>query len=483
MAPRSRRRCSACGHAHGPEPQELAGPGGWKRGLTRDRRGGIAALFGRDPGSGLRAGAGLVLGRRRRDLHHGASAPRSRSRRSRPSRSAPRAWRGASPHARPGTGHAALARHRSRRRRAGAGVRACACWRAIWRASGLSDSDGEGRRFCKSSGSSIPVIQAPMGGGFTPPELIAAVSNAGALGSLGAPYMTPAQISDGGSQDPRAHRKSFNINIFVGGYATSSEIHPAPMLALLADIHASSSVCRRQCCPRSRPVPFAAQFEAVMQARPAVFSFAFGHSHLRTDGAAKICKASLRSARRRRSRKRAARSRPGVDGIVAQGEEAGAHRGTFAGPFEAAMIPTLELVRGIVSALPVPVIASGGLMDGRDIAAAHAVRARQRRSSGQLSCRARNRGAPPAYKRALLDAAKRHDRDHPRLFRTHRRAASPTPSSARSTEEAILPFPLQNDLTRPMRARRGQAGATPTICRSGRAAAWRARANCPPPNW
>ena len=61
-----------CGHSHGPTPDQLAGPGGWKRGLTAIFAVGPAALLGRDPGAGVRAGAGHLLGRRRGDLRDGA---------------------------------------------------------------------------------------------------------------------------------------------------------------------------------------------------------------------------------------------------------------------------------------------------------------------------------------------------------------------------------------------------------------------------
>ena len=60
-----------CGHSHGPEPGQLAGPGGWRRGLRRRLRRRHPAVFGRHPGAGVRAGAGPVLGRRRRDLRDG----------------------------------------------------------------------------------------------------------------------------------------------------------------------------------------------------------------------------------------------------------------------------------------------------------------------------------------------------------------------------------------------------------------------------
>lgn len=63
----------------------------------------------------------------------------------------------------------------------------------------------------------------------------------------------------------------------------------------------------------------------------------------------------------------------GIDAVVAQGSEAGGHRGTFAVPFEAAMVATMALVPQIVDAVNIPVIASGGIMDGRGIVASRAL--------------------------------------------------------------------------------------------------------------
>ena len=91
--------------------------------------------------------------------------------------------------------------------------------------------------FLRRLGIAHPIIQAPMGGGFTPPELVAAVSNAGALGSLGAPYLTPPQIAEAAQKIHTLTTKPFNINLFAGGYATENPIDAAPMLALLAKVY------------------------------------------------------------------------------------------------------------------------------------------------------------------------------------------------------------------------------------------------------
>ncbi|MGH9455970.1 MAG: NAD(P)H-dependent flavin oxidoreductase, partial [Terriglobia bacterium] len=151
----------------------------------------------------------------------------------------------------------------------------------------------------------------------------------------------------------------------------------------------------------------------------------------------------------------------GVDAVVAQGAEAGAHRGTFAGRFEAAMVPNHDLVQGILGTGPVPVIASGGIMDGHDIAAVMALGA----SAAQLGTAflpCPESGAPDAHKRAIL-AAVQDTTVITRAFsgRPARGLANAFIARLLGMEDAILPYPLQNALTRPMRnaaAKRGDEG-------------------------
>jgi nitronate monooxygenase len=209
----------------------------------------------------------------------------------------------------------------------------------------------------KRLGIEHPVILAPMGGGPSTPELVAAVSNAGGLGSLGAPYLTPDQIAEAVRRIRALTDKPFNVNLFAGGYETERNVDPGPMLSLLAEIHEALGL-PAPALPAPPPDPFPEQLEAVLEARPPVFSFTFGipqreaMARLRARGIASLGTATTVEEARMLAE-------AGVDAIVAQGAEAGAHRGTFAGPFEAAMVPTLDLVRGILDAVPVPVIAAG----------------------------------------------------------------------------------------------------------------------------
>jgi nitronate monooxygenase len=149
----------------------------------------------------------------------------------------------------------------------------------------------------------------------------------------------------------------------------------------------------------------------------------------------------------------------GVDGVVAQGSEAGGHRGTFGGDFQSGMIGTMALVPQIVDSVSVPVIASGGIMDGRGIAAAMALGASAvQLGTAFLTCE--EAGIPEAYKKAILQA---HE-DQTRITRAFsgrpargivNRFMSEVESDAPGS---ILPFPLQNSVTRPLRSAAAKAG-------------------------
>jgi nitronate monooxygenase len=207
-----------------------------------------------------------------------------------------------------------------------------------------------------------PIIQAPMGGGPGTPALAATVSNAGCLGSLAGGYLTPEQIHADITKTRALTDRPFNVNLFAGGYHAKPDRDPAPILDVMRAIHAQFQL-PEPAIPEVPPDPFDDQVEAVLEARPAVFSFTFGippRTTLQAFRSAEIV--IIGTATTLTEAEMLAEA--GVDAIVAQGLEAGAHRGTFAGAFDEALVPTLALVRQIAAKVRTPVIASGGIMTG-----------------------------------------------------------------------------------------------------------------------
>jgi hypothetical protein len=108
-----------------------------------------------------------------------------------------------------------------------------------------------------------PIIQGPLGGGPSTPELVAAVSNAGGLGSLGAAYLTPEQIIAAIQRIKSLTGKPFQVNLFAGGWDANAQADPAPILELLAEIHQTLGL-PAPAPPLPKPDPFPEQLEAVL---------------------------------------------------------------------------------------------------------------------------------------------------------------------------------------------------------------------------
>jgi nitronate monooxygenase len=312
------------------------------------------------------------------------------------------------------------------------------------------------QEFLKLLGIEHPIIQGPMGGGPSTPELVAAVSNAGGLGSLGAAYLTPDQITDAIRRIRSLTSRPFNVNLFAGGWDANPQFDPAPMIDLLSEVHEKLGI-PLPTPPTPKLDPFPAQFEAVLDARPPIFSFTFGipdrdaMSRLKSRGIAILGTATTVDEAR-------TLEQAGVDAIVAQGSEAGAHRGTFLDSFESSMVPTLDLLRATVNAVRLPVIATGGLMDGRDVATAiSAGAAAAQLGTAFLVCP--ESGASETHKRAIL-AAQADTTVVTRAFsgRPARGLKNAFITCLDGKQNLILGYPLQNALTRTMRTAAAEQG-------------------------
>jgi nitronate monooxygenase len=185
-----------------------------------------------------------------------------------------------------------------------------------------------------------PIIQAPMAGGATTVDLVAAVGEAGAIGFFGAAYDTPERIAEITGELRRRSARPFGINLFAP-LPTPEEADPAPMLEIVARYHAELGLP-----PPAPPTPpedrFPEQLQAALDSGAAALSFTFGKPPAEAVAGARQRGLLLVGTATSEAEALELESL-GVDAVVAQGSEAGAHRGTFAGPFEDAMIGTLAL--------------------------------------------------------------------------------------------------------------------------------------------
>ena len=310
-------------------------------------------------------------------------------------------------------------------------------------------------RLCSLLGVDHPLIGAPMAGGPSTPALAAEVSKAGGLGFLGCAYSTPEQILEWSREVRSRTDRPFGINVFAD-VPDGAPVDPGPMLELLRPIHEALGLPAPELsgvAPRSLD----AQIEAIVQSGASVFSVTFGLPSLEQLG--RLGRAGLVRVGTANTVEEARRiEAAGFEAVVAQGSEAGGHRGTFVGGFERGLVGTMALVPQVVDAVSVPVVAAGGIMDGRGWIAAEALGAAGVQL-GTAFLAADECGAVPAYKEAVL-AATDDGTAITRAFsgRAARGLVNRFLSEMEERPEMVLPYPLQNALTRPMRTAAARAG-------------------------
>lgn len=302
-----------------------------------------------------------------------------------------------------------------------------------------------------------PIIQAPMAGGATTVELVAAVGEAGGLGFFGVAYDSPHRIAELAAQLRAKSDRPFGINLFAPQDPPETK-DQQPMIEAIAAYHQELGL-PPPTPPEWTGDSFSERFESALDSGASVLSFTFGQ----------LPEQAVTAARRRGMlvigtattvAEAVALERSGVDAVTVQGSEAGAHRGTFAGGFTDSMIGTISLVPQVVDAVRVPVIASGGIMDGRGIAAALALGATGvQMGTAFLTCP--EAGIPDAHKQAILAATESATRIT-RAF-SGRPARGIVNRFMREIEivdggARLLPFPLQNSLTRTVRKAAAEQG-------------------------
>jgi len=302
-----------------------------------------------------------------------------------------------------------------------------------------------------------PIIQAPMAGATTP-ALAAAVCNAGALGSLGCAMLTPREFRDEVENARALTDGPLNVNFFVHAPPKHDREKIDRARARLRPFYQELALGEVPTGDLVMPPFDEAMLDAVLDVRPAVVSFHFGLpardmvNAIKETGAAVLSSATtVREAR--------ILAALGVDAVIAQGWEAGGHRGTFESSFAAAQVGTLALVPQVVDAVGVPVIAAGGIADGRGVAAALVLGASAAQiGTAFLACP--EAGLSATHRLALATAADEDTRVTTAFSGRPARGLVNRYIETMTECEADLPdFPIVNTLTGPLRKGSAEAGS------------------------
>lgn len=305
-------------------------------------------------------------------------------------------------------------------------------------------------------GLEVPIIQAPMASASTP-ALAAAVTNAGGLGSLGCAFHDASQIADDCRALRAATNGAYNLNFFVHKEPAQDEKRAETTRRALQAYYDEFALGEVPAAVPSRPSFDQAQLDAVIAAAPPIVSFHYGIPGPDVIQTVKNLGAKILSTATTVHEAKILED-GGCDAVIAQGFEAGGHRGTFASPPEAGNVGTLSLVPQVVDAIAVPVIAAGGIADGRGIAAALALGASGvQMGTAFVTCP--ESAAHAVYRDALMNARD----DETRLTsafsgRSARALENRYLNEMAGREDNFPDFPILNTLTGPLRKASAAAG-------------------------
>ncbi|NLR75641.1 NAD(P)H-dependent flavin oxidoreductase [Leeia aquatica] len=306
----------------------------------------------------------------------------------------------------------------------------------------------------------LPIVQGPFGGGLSSVALVAAVSEAGGLGSFGAHHLDGDGILRV-SADIRAQTaKPFALNLWVPFEdsddpqlsAAEFTTHRDRLAPYFKELGADLPAQPARFMPR-----YAEQVEAIWQARPAVLSFVFGapapevvdrcrELGIVTIGAATTVDEAI------------ALEAAGLDMLVATGFEAGGHRVAFLQQPERGLTGLFALLPQVRDAVRIPVIAAGGIADGRGIAAARLLGADAVQiGTAFLACE--ESGTHALHREALFSPAARHT-ELTRAFSGRLARGIRNRFVEESRGQAVAPYPVQNWLTGQLKKAAQAAGRT-----------------------
>ncbi|WP_283135794.1 NAD(P)H-dependent flavin oxidoreductase [Rhizohabitans arisaemae] len=301
-----------------------------------------------------------------------------------------------------------------------------------------------------------PIVQGPFGGGLSSTELVAAVSEAGGLGSYGAHILDPDRITGLVAELKAATRRPFAVNLWVPQPGESeARAVPADVERLRPYLDELGIEAPGLAGPYAQD--FTEQARALLAAEPPVVSFVMGVppewvlAEARRRGLVTIGTATTVD-------EAAALADAGLDAVVASGSDAGGHRGSFLRPVGESLVGTMALVPQVADAVSVPVIAAGGIADGRGVAAALVLGADGVQiGTGFLAVE--ESGASALHKAALLGPAARVT-VLTRLFSGRPARAIPNRfiEEMAAYEAEVPSYPVQNALMLPIRRAAAERG-------------------------
>lgn len=217
-----------------------------------------------------------------------------------------------------------------------------------------------------------PIIQAGMAGAITTPELVAAVSNSGGLGTLGAGYMSPEQMRQAIYKVRELTDRPFGVNLLLTKDIEIEDEKIQAARALLAPIQKELGIEEKKQFLQV-PNSYKEQLQVLLEEKVPIVSFTM--QTLEQEEIVTLKKEGIKVIGTATNVEEAkVLAELDVDVIVGQGSEAGGHRGTFIGKEQDAMIGTFALIPQMVAAVPhIPIVAAGGIMNGQGIVAAYAL--------------------------------------------------------------------------------------------------------------
>lgn len=298
-----------------------------------------------------------------------------------------------------------------------------------------------------------PIIQAPMAGGVTKPELVASVSNAGGLGMIGAGYLEPGQLSAQIREVKKLTDRPFGVNLFIPGdfRITKLEFDLAfnRLNRFRDELNIKEDVPALPDSEKDK-IKYSQLLDVIIAEKVPVCSFTFGVpseeviTRFKREGIILVGTAtSVNEA--------VMNEKAGMDIVVGQGSEAGGHRGNFSESGGDHLIGLMSLIPQITNRVSVPVIAAGGIMDGKGFIASLCLGAKGvQMGTAFLTCK--ESGAHKAYKEAILQATE-SDTVLTRAF-SGKWARGIKNQFIKEMEERQVPipdYPLQNKLTSKIR--------------------------------